>query len=301
MKILIASDIHGSAYYCRMLLDTLEREKADRLVEGLSLTFGNETIGLLDLVTASYFTDGEEYHYGGNTGKNEPVLKFTTKVSTGRSLLMKRGGNRHVGLFICDDDILQRSETELPELINRKSLQYVFVLTNIGSETGESLVQDHEEATIFACTQGFLLSCPLALQEGNEYTAEFMAQADAIIDHEVKYETVSGYIDWNAYCRFRRGMYSIKNADYESEEKKDFVIETWSLFNLFQTMVFPMNDLENMIRQEQLPIGSPSRRIEELKDMISHFPSLMQATMSEILQLLEDYYLQLDSRSKCLF
>ncbi len=31
MKILIASDIHGSAYYCRMLLDALEREKADRL------------------------------------------------------------------------------------------------------------------------------------------------------------------------------------------------------------------------------------------------------------------------------
>ena len=31
MKILIASDIHGSAYYCRMLLETLEREKADRL------------------------------------------------------------------------------------------------------------------------------------------------------------------------------------------------------------------------------------------------------------------------------
>ena len=31
MKILIASDIHGSAYYCQVLLDALEREKADRL------------------------------------------------------------------------------------------------------------------------------------------------------------------------------------------------------------------------------------------------------------------------------
>ena len=32
MKLLIASDIHGSAYYCRMLLDAFEREKADRLL-----------------------------------------------------------------------------------------------------------------------------------------------------------------------------------------------------------------------------------------------------------------------------
>ncbi len=31
MKLLIASDIHGSAYYCRLLLDALSREGADRL------------------------------------------------------------------------------------------------------------------------------------------------------------------------------------------------------------------------------------------------------------------------------
>ena len=32
MKLLIASDIHGSAYYCRMLLEAFEREQADRLL-----------------------------------------------------------------------------------------------------------------------------------------------------------------------------------------------------------------------------------------------------------------------------
>lgn len=32
MKILIASDIHGSAYYCRMLVDTFKKEKADKLL-----------------------------------------------------------------------------------------------------------------------------------------------------------------------------------------------------------------------------------------------------------------------------
>lgn len=32
MKLVIASDIHGSAYYCRKLLDVVEEEKPDRLV-----------------------------------------------------------------------------------------------------------------------------------------------------------------------------------------------------------------------------------------------------------------------------
>lgn len=32
MKLLIASDIHGSAYYCRKLLDTYEKEGAQRMI-----------------------------------------------------------------------------------------------------------------------------------------------------------------------------------------------------------------------------------------------------------------------------
>ena len=32
MKWIIASDIHGSAYFCRQLLEAMEREKADRLL-----------------------------------------------------------------------------------------------------------------------------------------------------------------------------------------------------------------------------------------------------------------------------
>ena len=32
MKFLIASDIHGSAYYCNLLLKAFETEKADRLI-----------------------------------------------------------------------------------------------------------------------------------------------------------------------------------------------------------------------------------------------------------------------------
>ncbi len=32
MKLLIASDIHGSAYYCRKLIDAYNSEKADRLI-----------------------------------------------------------------------------------------------------------------------------------------------------------------------------------------------------------------------------------------------------------------------------
>lgn len=32
MKILVASDLHGSAYYCRQLLEAFEREQADKML-----------------------------------------------------------------------------------------------------------------------------------------------------------------------------------------------------------------------------------------------------------------------------
>lgn len=32
MKLMFASDIHGSAYYCRKMLEAFQEEKAERLV-----------------------------------------------------------------------------------------------------------------------------------------------------------------------------------------------------------------------------------------------------------------------------
>ena len=32
MKLMIASDIHGSAYYCKKLIEAFEREEADRIL-----------------------------------------------------------------------------------------------------------------------------------------------------------------------------------------------------------------------------------------------------------------------------
>ena len=38
MKYMFASDVHGSAYYCRKMLDAYKEEKAERLVLPVSYT-----------------------------------------------------------------------------------------------------------------------------------------------------------------------------------------------------------------------------------------------------------------------
>lgn len=268
----------------------MPREKADMLVRGLSICHNRDTFNLLDLVTASWYTDNDEYNYSGNAGKNEPVLKFTGRVSTGRKLLLKRGGNNNVGLFVCDDDELRRGESELPELFNRKALQYVHVLADIDMEQGEKLVADNETAEVFACTKDFLLSCPLQIQEDNPYTQVFSKQVDAILDHEISSVIVSGFLDWKTWRDFRQALFNMKDSDYESQEKNDFIVDAWSLFNLFQTAAFPMQLLENMIENGRVTIGSPKERIRALSDLLYSFPDDLKNNALYVVETLDNVY-----------
>lgn len=274
----------------------MPREKADMLVKGLSICHNDDVFELLELITASWYTEKEEYTYSGNAGKNEPVLKFTGSISTGRVQLLKRGGNRHAGLFVCDSDELRKGESELPELLNRKALQYVHILTDVDMEQGEKLVEDNETAEVFACTRDFLLSCPLQLQEKNPYTCAFSEQVDAILEHSTSYVQASGFIDWKTLQSFRRTLFNMKDSSYEAQSKNDFIIGAWSLINLFQTMPFPLSLLENMIQSGKLSVESPAKRISDLAEAALDFPSDLAISAQNIITVLNTCYQSLTAQ-----
>lgn len=103
----------------------MSREEANELVGSISFRFDDTDIKLTDLVPVSYYTESNrEYQYGVNLSKNEPVIKITGKVSVARKLLLKKGGNRHIGLVVCGEDLYHHSESELPELLDRKSIVF---------------------------------------------------------------------------------------------------------------------------------------------------------------------------------
>ena len=113
----------------------MSREEANELVGSISFRFDDTDIKLTDLVPVSYYTESNrEYQYGVNLSKNEPVIKITGKVSVARKLLLKKGGNRHIGLVVCGEDLYHHSESELPELLDRKSIQYVYLCMHLDSE-----------------------------------------------------------------------------------------------------------------------------------------------------------------------
>jgi len=273
----------------------MPREKANVLVRGLSIRFNDQEIKLLDLVPVSYFTDGNhEYQYGGNPAKTEPVIKITGKVSVARKLLLQRNGNHNIGLIILGNDSYRKGETEIPELMERKSLQYVYLCTHIDSEGSSILVDTYENAEVFACTKDFLFSNSLQANITNPLTEQLEKQVDVIIDREVNAISVKSIIERDEYRDFKKSMYSIKKSDYDTDDKDDFIIQAYSLMNLFLTAVFPIESLEKYIDTRRIEnVESPVQRIQYLKECIKTFPYVLKDASNKVLSVLENVYCNL--------
>ena len=86
MKLLIASDIHGSAYYCRKLLEAYEREEADRLaiIEGLR-------DGTIDMIATDHAPHSAEEKAKSLTEAPSGIIGLETALSLGIRELVDKG------------------------------------------------------------------------------------------------------------------------------------------------------------------------------------------------------------------
>lgn len=270
----------------------LPRDKADMLIKGISLQFGEKNIKLLELVTASYYSEEDEYCYGGNTGKNEPVLKFAGKISVARKLLYSRQGNLHIGLMVLGKESISRGVTELPELINRKSLQYVYLCTSMDLEFGIEILQENEEVEVFACTKDFLLeNSKSELEVKNFYTNKLFQQVETVIDKENEVVSIQDApIVWEDYVLFKKNLLWIKRSDFVSREKDDFIVYSHSLMNLFITAIFSMQALSRAKEREVIDISTPQEKIAQLVKWCNVLPEYVKEKAQEVLRILNVTY-----------
>ena len=275
----------------------VSRERASRLVNNISFFFEGKEVGLLELITASYFTENEEYYFAGNSGKNEPVLKFCGSVSRARQLLLDDCSNKNVGLIVLGSDIVSRGISELPMLLKRKSIQSVLISMPVDSEYGPVIFAEYDKAALFACTKEFLLSNSLATKAENEYTRELAKQVDAIVDRQCKPIILPSFLGWKEYRQFKRNMLTIKNSELDSPEKNSFVIQAYSLMNLFVTAVFNIQSMERLIEQGVISVVSPSERLEMLLSASLSFPPHLKESADNVRNIIETAYLFLSEKS----
>lgn len=274
----------------------MSREKADFLMKGISIGFDNKEIKLLDLVTASYFSEEDEYQYGGNTSKNEAVIKIAGKISVARSLLFNRRGNDHLGLIVLDREVIDRGVSELPELMNRKSLKMLYLCASIDPELATSLLNECDNAEIYACTKEYLVDIIDGMvAEENVYTEELTKQVYAIRNRKNLIESVSDApIQKSEYKQIRKQLLVLKRSEYTSQNKDNFIIYAHSLLNFLITSPFTISEFERTKNDGLIDIDAPKQKLIRLEELILPFPSGLQETAKSIIddlqKISEDLY-----------
>jgi len=270
-----------------------ERSAFDRISKGLEIVYGEgKRIGLLDIVTASYYADsGEEYQYGSNPAKVEPILKVTGKVSTARDLVLDKRGSKTVGLIVTGSGAMVKGGSELIDLLGRKSLRFAHITAEMDSESAESIIDAEKDAAVFACTKEFLLQNSLPPQEQNPLTAELDRQIGNIVNNAVTVINVDGDCSWADLKKVREALYIMKESEWSHERKNDFIVAAHSLLNLFTTAVFPMELLEEYIKNGKLHAGVtfPTLRIRELWG-VAESAGTMEYSCAFVADVLERLY-----------
>jgi len=141
MKILIASDIHGSAYYCDMLLKVFEEEKADRmLLLGDILYHGprndlpkdyapKKVIEMLNpLMDKILCVRGNCDTEVDQMVLDFPVLADYSVIPVGDKLIYATHGHKYNESEkppLCDGDILLNGHTHIPKCTEHENYIYM--------------------------------------------------------------------------------------------------------------------------------------------------------------------------------
>jgi hypothetical protein len=134
------------------------RDFADSFVDKVRIGYnGSQHIGITDLMPVSYFSECNEYPFRGNPGKNTPVLKFANKASIARELIFTDEEKQVFAFLIMGGQAVKNGESELPDIINRRSLKKTLVSLPIADYDG-NLLAAYPDANVFACTKDMLLS-----------------------------------------------------------------------------------------------------------------------------------------------
>ena len=269
-----------------------DRASFDRIQKGIRIVYNGKSIGLLDIVTASYYTEGgESYRFGGNPSKTDPVLKIAGKVSVARNLVLNKQGNKTVGLMVIGSEPAFKGSSELEDLLGRKSLKFTHISMKIDSENAAEYIGEENDVAVFACTKEFLLQNSKPPADKNPLTSELDKQVENILNNEVAAISVDGGCSWDIYKKIRNALFAIRRFEWDEEQKKNFIIPAHSLLNLFVTAAFTMRALEKAVFDNELHLGVslPSEKIEDLRNIACKSASV-EAHCAFVADALEELY-----------
>ena len=294
-KLLNVDESEIPAQISRSIVVVCEKQIADMIANETSIIDNNgNTILLNNIFAAAYYTANDIYYYSGNSSKMEPVLKFTSKISVARELIIDDSDKSIVGLLVNGKEVVDSGISELTSLLPRRSLKNICILSKLDCGDYSFMLQQFSELQLFAWTSNIILANKLSQRKTTEiYRDEnqrLLTFIDNIINCDTKMVTLKIPINSDIYSITKRNLIKIANNDYTDNNKEFFVIIGFSLLNLFTYSIFPMRVLENLVKDKTIAIISPASQFNKLKEIAQSFEGSLGDEMRLIVDLLYEFY-----------
>ena len=271
----------------------------ESLFDACIISLGKISIPLSEIATAAFYTDNNEIRHSGNKAQAEPMLKFTSSVEVARKEILNRSGNSVCGVFALEGEMISRNLSQFPQIINSKRLPLFAFSLRIDSPATDDLDTLSEKAIeYFACTKSYIRSLNKNPAVNNPVTAELHTQFSRVVSHESKTIVIDDIFKKTGYSSLLSLLRVIKQDEYSSNEKDQFVMSSYFLIKLLITAVFPLGELNSLIDERKLEMIPFSQRLEDMNKQILVFPEYLKRKAEEIISGIKEGYDEIELRNE---
>ena len=243
----------------------IDRGTAEQFYKGISIAYNNKTVALSDIATATYYSEDESYQIGNNPTKEEPIIKFYSKVSVCRETVIDDRQKRIIGCFISDEK-MWATNSEAHDISDRKGLKFVA----LAGKTHYTNFIDWFEASeyrYYACVPETVKN----LADDAEFTFKtqpLKKELSLFANRNISDLYAISGTDSRIVSDIKRRLLKIKQDGIASDKKDNFIITSYFLLNLCRSAFFPLCYCE-IAYQKNLINWTIADKENDLKEYIS--------------------------------
>lgn len=269
----------------------IDRNKAERFYRGISFVFGNNKVTLADLVTASYYSEDECYQIGNNPTKEEPILKFFSKVSVCRDVIMDDKRKRIIGCLVGDEN-LWSANSEIHDIADRKGLKFVVMA---GKTHYTRFIDWYEMDYKFYAYVPELVQNIIDEPEPLQGAHIFEQEIKSFAKHNIVNKGIQCNVKQNVVYEIKKKLLKIKNECIDEGTKENFLMESYFLLNLCRSAFFPLSYCDKAHEQKLLgwticeKISSINSFVLSLKGELKEDAKFISDNIAQMVFELYDY------------
>lgn len=224
-----------------------DRGFAEDVYNNVVIEYNGKKIKLSELVTAAYFSDGEKYQIGNNPTKEDPIIKFYSKISTLRDFVIDDNGKSLIGCVFPDESIWYNS-SEL-SVSNRKSLKFSILEGKLNFVKFAEFISDdaYHIYSVLPEQVEFPETSRFDSDERKRIIREFTLFSKRTLN-----ETVIN-TDWNSVINeIKKRLLTIQRQLSYFEGCEEYIINCYFLLNLCRSAYFPLKYCNIAFEKQQI-------------------------------------------------